>query len=81
MKGEINVLYCERCGEIFSENEMEIIEEHHPYGNGYATEKWGACPYCNDTDIREAKQCSRCGEYVAETKDDMCDVCYEEMYE
>ena len=70
---------CNECGELFEE--PKIIEEHHPYGMGYATEEWAVCPHCKETDFQEAKQCSRCGEYVAELEDGLCDVCYGDMYE
>ena len=70
---------CNNCGETF--DEFETIEEHHPYGNGTAAEKWAVCPYCNDTDFDEAKKCERCGEYFAELNEGLCDCCHGEMYE
>lgn len=69
---------CNNCGETFEE--FAIIEEHHPYGMGYAVEEWSVCPYCKDNDIDEAKQCKRCSEYVAELHEGLCDVCYDDMY-
>lgn len=69
---------CNECGEVFEE--PKIYEEHHPYGMGYAVEKIAVCPHCKDTDIDEAKVCQRCGEYVAELYDSMCDACYGDMY-
>ena len=69
---------CIECGEVFSEPDAHI--EHHPYGKGYATESWAICPHCRSTNFEEAKECSRCGEYVAELEDDLCDVCHGDMY-
>lgn len=70
---------CNECGEIFET--PKIIEEHHPYGMGYAVEEWAVCPHCEETDFQEARQCTQCGEYVAELEDGLCDVCYGDMYE
>ena len=69
---------CNECGEVF--DEPKIIEEHHPYGMGYAVEEFAVCPYC-DGGFQEAEQCERCGEYVAELEDGLCDICYSEMYD
>lgn len=69
---------CNECGEVFSE--PKIIEEHHPYGMGYATEDWAVCPCCGEEDICEAKKCKRCGEYFAELHEGYCDCCYGDMY-
>jgi hypothetical protein len=70
---------CNNCGETFTE--FEQTEEYHPYGNGYAAEKWAVCPYCKSNNFDEAKKCKRCGEYVAELKEGLCDCCYGELYE
>ena len=64
---------CEVCGEVFTE--PNVIEERHPYGDGYATEDWYACPCCESTDIVEAKKCAGCGEWFAELEDDFCEDC------
>lgn len=69
---------CNECGEVFEE--PYIHKERHPYGMGYATEEFVVCPYCKDTDIDEAKRCERCGEWVAELDDGLCDVCAGDMY-
>lgn len=50
--------YC--CNATFLE--PKIIEEHHPYGMGYATETFAVCPYCGDN-FEEATQCTKCGEW------------------
>jgi hypothetical protein len=68
---------CNSCGELFEE--CEIVEEHHPYGEGSAVEVWVVCPHCGDNDFDKAEKCSRCGEYVAETYDGLCDICYDDM--
>ena len=76
---------CNDCGEVFEE--PKIYYEHHPYGMGYAEEKWLACPHCGDTDIKDAVECSRCGDYIAEDDAHMdenglylCDMCNDELY-
>lgn len=67
---------CKSCDEVFEE--FETHYEHHPYGDGYAEEKWWCCPYCRDTDIAEAEECENCGEYFISLTDGLCEVCYEE---
>lgn len=70
---------CENCGEVFEE--CKVVEEHHPYGMTYATEYWSVCPHCGEMDFVEAKKCSRCGEYVAELHEELCECCYEDLNE
>ena len=69
---------CNNCGETFET--CGIYEEHHPYGMTFATERFAICPHCEDTDISEAKQCERCGEFFAELDEGLCDCCYGDMY-
>ena len=69
---------CVECEKVFEE--PKIIEEHHPYGDTYATEYFGVCPYCKG-DIQEAEECSRCGEWVFETEDGLCEICYGDLYD
>ena len=69
---------CIDCEHTFSD--YKTIEEHHPYGMGYAAERWAACPNCESTDIEEVYECSRCGELVTELEEGLCDLCYGEMY-
>ena len=70
---------CENCEKVFEE--AKTIYESHPYGMGYAREEFSVCPYCEATEIVKAKECEHCGEFVAETTDGLCDICYEDMYE
>lgn len=72
---------CDDCGAIFDDDDCVTITEWHPYGEGVAGEDWAACPHCQSTNMSKAKKCSRCGEWVAETREDLCDVCYEDMYD
>ena len=72
------MFYCEDCEAVFSEPDGE--KDYHPYGMGYAAESYAVCPYCRSTDISEAKECERCGEYFGELYEGLCDVCYEDMY-
>lgn len=69
---------CSECEGVFEE--PETYEEHHPYGMGTASETWYVCPYCQSTNYDEAKECTRCGEYVAELENGLCDACYGDMY-
>ena len=69
---------CNSCGAVFSTPDTH--EDHHPYGMGTAAETWSVCPSCRDTDFDEAQKCERCGEYVAELEDDLCELCWDEMY-
>lgn len=72
------MFFCNGCGEVFEE--VKIIEEHHPYGMGTATEKWGVCPYCNYEDIAEAEKCNRCGEWFGELHNGMCKECWDDLH-
>ena len=70
---------CEECNKVF--DDPITIEEYHPYGMGYATERWNACPHCESTDIVEVEQCQKCEEYVEELVDgELCQRCYEDLY-
>lgn len=69
---------CNDCEQIFED--CKIIEEHHPYGMGYATEIWAVCPHCESTNIDEAVKCERCGTFVGELDGGLCDCCYGDMY-
>lgn len=64
---------CNNCGETFTDG--KTVFEFHPYGDGYASEPWAVCPYCEDTDFSEAQQCERCSEFSAELKDGLCEYC------
>ena len=71
---------CLECGHIFEEGEQVRWAEHHPYGMGYATEKFSGCPICKG-DFEETKQCEICGgEFLEEelNGDCVCDDCVEE---
>lgn len=69
---------CNNCEAVFET--PAVHEEKHPYGMTYATEYWSVCPHCQDTDFDEAEKCERCGEYVAELDEGLCDVCHGDMY-
>ena len=69
---------CNNCEAVFET--PAVHEEQHPYGMTYATEYWSVCPHCGDTDFDEAKKCDRCGEYVAELEEGLCDCCYGDVY-
>lgn len=62
--------YCKKCKEVFEDNEIIYIRKYYEddlgIGNDFSyktayTE--GACPYCNSTQIVEAKLCEECEEY------------------
>ena len=48
---------CERCGEIFDEDDLDYEEwyEWHPYGEGRVPERWTepTCPFCGSELIEE----------------------------
>ena len=70
---------CNECERTFYE--CKVIKEYHPYGMSYATEYFSVCPYCESGDIAEAVRCKHCGEHFAELEaDDLCDVCYGDLY-
>ena len=71
---------CLSCGHIFEEGEQAVWEEHHPYGMGYATEKFSGCPVCNGS-YEETTQCKICGgEFLYDELNGgcVCDECVEE---
>lgn len=81
------MLICNECGAVFSEDEVKVEYENHPYGEGYATEEFSVCPGCGDFGIEEAVQCNHCGEYghrdsmeMDENLNYLCEVCYEDLY-
>lgn len=76
---------CNDCGEVFYDFNDDY--DYHPYGEGYAEERFGVCPYCNSTDFSEAVKCSRCDEIIAKENCEydehlnyLCEHCYEELY-
>ena len=70
---------CNECGEVF--DDYEVLKQQHPYGDTYAVEEIAVCPHCGDTGFETAKECSMCGEYVAELFDGLCEVCHSDMTE
>lgn len=69
---------CNDCKAVFETADTE--QQNHPYGMGYAVEKYCVCPYCGSTNFSEAYKCLFCGEYVAELDDGMCAVCQGDVY-
>jgi hypothetical protein len=71
---------CDNCGAVFED--YKIIKDPRPYGMGVAYEEYACCPHCQDTDIVEAKECSRCNGIFAkyELEDGLCEHCYGELY-
>ena len=69
---------CYECGALFDTPDTYV--ERHPYGMGYATERWSMCPCCESNDYGTAQECKECGEYVAELEDGLCEECWEEKY-
>ena len=81
------MLICNDCGAIFSEDEVKVIRESRPYGEGTASEEFHCCPHCGGFGIEEAVQCNLCGEYghrdnmeMDENLNYLCEVCYEDLY-
>lgn len=70
---------CPECGALFEE--PKIYYEHHPYGMGYADEKWAVCPECGEAGFEKAKWCKCCGEWVEKLTDGLCAECHKEYEE
>ena len=68
---------CQECGAVFEE--PKIFLEQHPYGLGYAEERWVVCPRCSNADFDDAEMCDGCGEYFAELEEGLCEECYAEL--
>ena len=71
---------CLECGHIFEEGEQARWKEHHPYGMGYAAEKFSGSPICKGS-YEETKQCKICGgEFLEDELNGglVCDDCVEE---
>lgn len=81
------MLICTDCGAVFTEDELETIQEPHPYGMGYAVEEFSVCPNCGECGVEEAVRCSHCGEYGCAdnftcyevTDQYLCDICYGDL--
>ena len=73
---------CLDCGHVFDEPEVENHRAGSYWGDP-AWEPWGICPSCGSTEITEAEQCQRCGEWVPETHDVLnmwvCDICRDDL--
>lgn len=76
---------CNECGRKFEE--LKVITEHFPYGESSAPYDWYVCPYCEDTDVSEMEECSRCGRHISKDEaiiDDtlqfLCEYCYEDLF-
>lgn len=55
---------CDYCGSVFEEdNAVDKALDFHPYGESYAIEYGNSCPECGSTDLSEAFQCGKCGEW------------------
>ena len=73
------MLICTDCGGTFET--ADIVQEHHPYGMGYAVEEIGVCPCCGSTEICQAVKCMFCGEWVEETDSEgLCKFCHDDIY-
>lgn len=70
---------CEECGHIFEDPER--YEDHHPYGDTYAVERWSLCPKCGQTGYEEAYECTYCGKWTSYLDDGLCYECYEELHQ
>ncbi len=70
------MFYCESCERIF--DEPHNFNEYHPYGEGYAAEKWSVCPYCGSGSFVDATRCEVCGEWCGDSLCKECEKEYEE---
>lgn len=77
---------CNNCNAKFEEPTMKRIcfEQEYGVANLFDSRHYTnieVCPSCEDGDIEELEQCERCGNYVSETCESLCDCCYEDIYE
>jgi hypothetical protein len=68
---------CADCGYVCEREELNVIENRHPYGDTYAEERYVECPICGSGDIEAASECHVCGEYHS-GEGDVCDDCLNE---
>ena len=68
---------CNDCGEMFQEPK-KVYENQGEFWGAPAWEAFGACPFCESTDIDEMKRCKRCGEWIE--SGDLCDCCEDDLF-
>lgn len=56
---------CLDCGEVFDEDDRQIVNECHTELDDKPMEQRSYCPYCGG-DYEEAKMCKCCGEFFLE---------------
>lgn len=66
---------CDVCGYITEQ--LPTFEEHHPYGEGFATEIMTDtdCPFCVGGELMPAAECEHCGKMFVDDGHEICPVC------
>lgn len=76
------MLICHDCGEVFEKPKV-LKSKVGDYWGAPAWEEWDACPYCESTEVYEAEQCQRCGEWVPELTEYggiyICEICLDDL--
>lgn len=68
-------LYCENCGNIFSEEDAKMLITDA----GYGTKTILVCPECLDKQIVDAGICACCGEPIS-PDEKFCEICKHDLY-
>ena len=66
---------CDTCG--YETERLPTYEEHHPYGEGTATEITTDtdCPFCVGGELMPAVQCGHCGKWFVDDGNELCPSC------
>lgn len=72
---------CDNCGDVVDIEDLPTFTEKHPYGETYAEETFINFDCACGGEYQKAEQCERCGEYVLETDEGLCDVCRSDLYD
>lgn len=48
----MTIVKCSRCLSTWDEEQLDIVDEPQPYGDGVAVEQFYACPECGNTDFQ-----------------------------
>lgn len=79
-EGIMDRYFCEECGHVATEDELDYYEERDTGEGGYGNVMYSEarCPECGSEDLIEAKECPICGEWHG-NDDVICDPCTVEI--
>lgn len=79
-EGIMDRYFCEECGHVATEDELDYYEERDTGEGGYGNVMYSLplCPECGSEDLIEAKECPICGEWHG-NDDVICDPCTEDI--